>query len=79
MSAVPHTANIRDFAGSQAPTTAWCQSARVHPQPATGSKRCLGATQDTASLAALGHLRVGVWVAANPMDSNVEPVLISAK
>ena len=34
--------------------------------------RCTGATQDTASPAAVGHLRVGVWVAANPMDSNGE-------
>lgn len=54
-----------------------CQ-ADVDRHQAKAGSRCIGAPQDTASPAAVGHLRVGVWVAANPMDSNVEPVLISA-
>ncbi|MDZ4280489.1 MAG: hypothetical protein U1C04_06930 [Hydrogenophaga sp.] len=59
-------------------TAASWQSAQARQAKLNGRNRCIGAPQDTASPAAVGHLRVGVWVAANPMDSNVEPVLISA-
>lgn len=45
---------------------------------ATVCNRSIEATQDTGSPAAVGHLPVGVWVAANRMDFKVEPIRISA-
>ena len=62
MSAVPHTANMRDSACDQAQKTAWCQAARVLPQPAPGSNRCIPVNQlDTRKKAFEAALKLAMF------------------
>lgn len=60
------------------PMTASCQALRTQLPGATGSKRCLDATQNTVSPAAVSHLWAVPWMAVNPMDFKAELVRISA-